>query len=100
MTECDNCGALIYLSAPFCPYCFTAKKKVTKIESVILQRLEYDGRVAEIRGLADAVKDKRVRYRTAVEKLVTKGELEIFGKSMGYKKGWAWNQWNLKTNSK
>lgn len=92
MTECENCGALYYLAAPFCPYCGEVKKKVTSVESVILKKLEYDYRMAEIRELASALQDKRTKYKTAVKKLKTKEEFELFAKCMGYKKGWVWNQ--------
>jgi superfamily II DNA or RNA helicase len=94
MTECDFCGALIYLASPFCPYCSTKKEKFTEVESVILRRLEYNERHAIIRGLASDVKAKRIRYKTAVSKLKGREEFELFGRCMGYKKGWAWNQLN------
>lgn len=92
MTECDNCGALYYLAAPFCPYCNEVKKKLTVLESVILKRLEYKERDAEIRELASSLIHKRVKYKFAVKKLKTKEEFELFAKCMGYKRGWVWNQ--------
>lgn len=92
MTECDTCGALYYLAAPFCPYCGEVKKKFTSVESVILKRLEYKERDAVIRELASALKDKRVKYKVAVKKLKTKEEFELFANCMGYKRGWVWNQ--------
>lgn len=97
MTECDNCGALIHLSAPFCPHCNAVKEKITVTESVILKKMEYDARSAKIREMASSVKDKRMKCKTAVEKLNTKAELDLFGRCMGYQKGWAWHQWSNKT---
>lgn len=99
--QCPEC----YCShgpAPFCPECGHIYETV---KDAVGERArgEYDHAEGELVEVADVVRgapiDSRDRWRMIAEAKTLK-ELQALAMKFGYKKGWAWYQWNERTKRK
>ena len=91
---CPECEALLPMpatSCEFCGYVYPAKGRGGMNEEILLTELRYKPNLAK--NLATAVKERRIRAKTAWAELNTLSELRGFAREMKYGRGWAMHVW-------